>query len=382
MFVKPSESDLWDVAERLDPTIHVTARQLPALTGKFVKPMPYSRALMFHNMARRIVGIYRGVPMPVRAARGISKRQALIDALSHRFPAREIARVQTGPKHLLKRIPVREVMRRWHRGRAILGVTDLHIRNTWVEAILDTRELSFFNALIRGSEDLALEEMMTLVIASAGHVTDSHSDDPDGTNHCYFGQKLWLAWDVFEGMAAGLEDVERQEVLTDARFDMRTFLSLASSRWFLVSTGDTLFLPGNLTHKVLTLEPYIGIGSFNLGLPSSLDTLTRWIHHGPLWSINDKKGENTRLVSEALRATLAMAQRARDGSPLLRARYGYRWMGNAYRVWKSTTPPDVQAIVARNEAFACLLEIAQSAPPPAGLRRPNTLGVRSPAALQ
>lgn len=358
--MNPSKRDLWAVAERLDPTIHVTPKHLPTLKRKFVSPVPYSRTLMFHNMAQRAVGIYRGVPMPVRRTRGLSERRALIDALSHRFPAREMARVQMGPKHFLKRLPVREVMRRWRRGRAILGVTDLHIRNTQVEAILDTRELSFFNALIRGSDDLALEEMMTLVIASAGHVTDSHSDDPDGTNHCYFGQKLWLAWDVFEGMAAGLEDVERQEVLTEARFDMDTFLSLASSRWFLVSTGDTLFLPGNLTHKVLTLESYIGIGSFNLGLPSSLDTLTRWIHHGPLWSINDKKRENASLVGEALRVTLAIAQRARDGSSSQQARYGYSWMGEAYRSWKRRTAPDVRASVTRNPSFARLLTMARN----------------------
>jgi len=361
MSTKESRRDLWDLAERLDPTIHVTPRQLDALERKLVRPVPYSRDLMFQNMARRAVGIYRGVPMPVRRARGLSERQMLIEALGRSFPANEIARVQTGRKHLLRLQPVREVMRRWRRGRAILGVTDLHVRNTRVEKILDTRELSFFNALRRGSEDLALEEMMTLVIASAGHVTDSHSDDPDGTNHCYFGQKLWLAWDVFEGMAAGLEDVERQEVQVDARFDIGTFLSLASSRWFLVSTGDTLFLPGNLTHKVLTLKPYIGIGSFNLGLPSSLDTLTRWIEHGPLWSINDKKREHAGLVSEAMRVTLAIARRVHRGSTLQQARHGYRWMGVAFRGWKRRTPPAVQARMMRINAFACLLDIAKSA---------------------
>jgi hypothetical protein len=33
--------------------------------------------------------------------------------------------------------------------------------------------------------------------------TDSHSDDPDGSNHCFVGRKLWLVWDTFLGIGRG-----------------------------------------------------------------------------------------------------------------------------------------------------------------------------------
>jgi len=103
---------------------------------------------------------------------------------------------------------------------------------------------------------------MTLVISSQGNVTDSHSDDPDGSNHCFVGRKLWLAWDTFEGRAAGLQDCSRDLVRERARFDLATFAALPSACWWTVGAGETLFLPGRLTHRVITLEPYIGIGSF------------------------------------------------------------------------------------------------------------------------
>jgi len=359
MLATTTMRDLWDTARCLDPTTRVTPQHRSALERKFVGSMPYTRDTMFRKMARREIGIYRDVPVLVRSQRGTSTRSALIDALSRRFSPRETSRVQVGPKHELTRLRVREIMRRWLGGRAIIGVTDLHIRNKRVEEVIDTQALSYFNTLILGSAKLATQEMMTLVIASPGNVTDSHSDDPDGTNHCFFGKKLWLAWDVFEGMAAGLEDVERQEVFAEARFDMTRFLSLASSRWFVVSTGDTLFLPGNLTHKVLTLEPYLGVGSFNIGLPSSLDTFTRWIHHGPLWSIDDRRRDSAGLVDEAARVTLSIAERARGGSRRLRDRFGYEWMRESHRVWMRNTAPDVREHVMRHETFARLVGIAK-----------------------
>lgn len=206
--------------------------------------------------------------------------------------------------------------------------------------------------------------MMTLVIASPGNVTDSHSDDPDGTNHCFSGCKLWLVWDVFEGMAAGLEDVEREDVEGSARFDMARFLSLASSRWFLVSTGDTLFLPGSLTHKVLTMESYLGVGSFHIGLPGCLDTFTRWLHHGPLWSIDDPRRENAGLVDEAVEITLDVVRRARRGSERLRDRFGYDWLSESHRVWLRKTTREVRESALRHPAFAKLVALARSSPRP------------------
>ena len=354
---------LWKEAERMDPTLRVTTSQMSKLWQKFVEPEQFSQHNMFLNMAQRKVSIFRDVPVLVRNYEGADTRATLIDALSKKFPPRETSRVQVGPSQRVTRLPVREIMRRWLGGRAIVGVTDLHIRNTRVEEVINTDALSFFNTLIRGSEDLALQEMMTLVIASRGNVTDSHTDDPDGTNHCFFGKKLWLAWDTFEGMSAGLEDVERQDVYGKAKFTMSTFLSLKSARWFFVSTGETLFLPGNLAHKVVTLEPYLGVGSFHVGLPSSLDSFTRWLYYGPLWSIGDRKGEHADLVDEAAKATLRIARRVQAGSQRVQERWGYAEMKSAYNIWRRSVKADVRNRVMEHKGFRELVEIAKNATP-------------------
>ena len=92
--------------------------------------------------------------------------------------------------------------------------------------------------------------------------------------------------------------MERTPVTGRARFDMQSWLSLRSARWFLVNPGETLFLPANMTHKVITLESYIGVGGFFLALPNSLRLLSHWIVRAPLWSKYDLTGEHDNLVGE------------------------------------------------------------------------------------
>jgi hypothetical protein len=352
-------SHLWRQGARFDTTLRAREAFLPALQRKLVRPEPYARSVAFERMAAREAAVFEGMPILVKSPGQRDTTDTLVEAFSTKFPPSTTNRVQVGPSHRLTRLPVREIMRRWSGGRAIVGVTDLHIRGTRVEEIIDTTALSNFNVIVQGSEDLARQEMMTLVIASAGNVTDSHSDDPDGTNHCFLGKKLWLAWDTFEGIAAGLEDAERQDVRGDAcAFSLRRFLSLRSSRWFTVSTGQTLFLPGSLTHKVVTLEPYLGVGSFHVGLPGSLGNLTRWLGRGPLWSQQDPRGENAGLVAEIAELTRRLAERCRDGSGQLREQWGYDLLPEAYRRWHRSTPGEARARLLANPQFAALVEIA------------------------
>jgi len=56
--------------------------------------------------------------------------------------------------------------------------------------------------------------------------------------------------------------VDRDQLTGWAAFDMPTFLSLPSSRWFIIKANENLFLPGNLAHKVITLEPYMELAGF------------------------------------------------------------------------------------------------------------------------
>lgn len=272
---------LWHEAAAIDHTLHVAERDLPSLRRKRVRPIPYSRSQMFERMGRGEVSLFSNLRVPVANGRHTDLRVTLIEGIRDGFPKSRTARIQKGRSSQRCRMKVPEVMRRWEGGRAILSVTDLHFRKTKFAKIVDTSSLSDFNILCNdpefGSEFIDMIEMMTLVISSAGNLTDNHADDCDGTNHCFVGRKLWLAWDRIEGKSAGFQDVDRDQVFDHAAFDMRAFLSMPSARWFTVEPRQTLFLPGSLAHKVITLEHYIGLGSFHVALPSYLRCLERWI---------------------------------------------------------------------------------------------------------
>jgi hypothetical protein len=154
---------------------------------------------------------------------------------------------------------------------------------------MNTAALNDFNLLPRGTDSFQSQD--SLVISTAGAVTDSHSDDHSGSNHCFVGAKLWLMWDTSEGFQHGLEDVERCDVDDKAAFDLQAFLSMRSSRWLFITSGHTMFIPANLTHKVITLERYIGLGSFHAALPSFLRSLVHWSQLTPLWA--NKSGRDS-----------------------------------------------------------------------------------------
>ena len=195
-------AELWERACEIDRSLSFTGHDLARLRHKVVSPQSYSRRCMFSNMAHRKVSLFQGVPIRIRRSPSVDVKTALVDALLRKLPKSTKNRAQVGPSQRVTRLPMREVTRRWLHGRATVGVTDFHIRDTKLFKLFDSSELCFFNTLLRGSDDLATQEMLTMVISSAGNVTDSHSDDTDGTNHCFLGQKLWMAWDTYEGMSA------------------------------------------------------------------------------------------------------------------------------------------------------------------------------------
>jgi hypothetical protein len=96
-----------------------------------------------------------------------------------------------------------------------------------------------------------------------------------------------------------------------------------------------------------------------VGLPSSLDSLTRWLVHRPLWSLADRRNEHAGLVDEVARLALRIARRCREGSPRVRERWGYDHLHAAYRQWHNSTARDVRARALAHETFAGLVELAQ-----------------------
>lgn len=339
----------------MDPTLRLRKRDMQALARKRVTTKEYSRRRLFRQIARGRIGLYCGLAVTVSGGRGEEyARRRLVQGIRTGFPKTETARIQTGPLDPWRYLKVPEVIRRWEEGHTILSVTDLHFRGTDFENLIDISALSNFNILCTDpqftTEFIERLEMMTLVISTRGNVTDSHSDDCDGSNHCFTGSKLWITWDRVEGQGKGLQDNTRDLVDGRAAFDMRTFLSLPSARWFVISANQTLFLPGNLAHKVVTLDDYLGVGSFHVTLPGSLGTLARWHVHGTT-DVHRKGLLNkiTQAVIRRLRALDGKSQKHKND-------WGLPDLQTAVRVWKKRESRRHKGLLLSKPGFAAFIE--------------------------
>lgn len=325
---RPQEIEkLWEQARAIDPTLKVTPRQLSALRRRRLRPVPFSRDLLFGAMARGEPILFSDLPIPVRDEEELGVHNAVLQAMRAGFPRRRTICVRSGPSGTEKYVLLDELLRRWTRNSGKISVTDLHIRKTKIQSHIDCSRLNDFNLLAEATGDIRRQEMLTMVVSSAGTFTDSHSDDPDGSNHCFTGKKLWLVWDTFLGLSRKLDDVERVVVHSPrARFDISAFLSVPGSRWFTVKVGQTLFLPGHLTHKVVTLENYLGVGSFFVMLPSYLRTLSRWTTHTPLWALNAPAGQRLKMVDKITRRVTRKVDLLATASEQERSRWGLEYL--------------------------------------------------------
>jgi len=293
----------WDFAAAVDPTLRIRPHLQAALAKRHLRVVRYSRERLFSSMARGLPIIFNDFRVPLRRKSLSDNKAGLAETFARQFPKHERVRVRTGPSHQPSYLLTQELIKRWKGRRAVLNVTDLSVRTTSIIRLIDTTPLSAFNLLPRSRRaDIQSLELLTLVISSANGFSDSHTDDLDGSNHCFAGRKLWLVWDELSGLASGLQDVERCAIYDRAAFSMDLFLSLPSARWFVISEGQTLFLPANYAHKVVTLEHYLGIGSFFVMLPDYLRTLMYWQQLPPTWSIASPRYQRKCRVETVTRA--------------------------------------------------------------------------------
>ncbi|HEX7864311.1 MAG TPA: hypothetical protein VF555_05150 [Variovorax sp.] len=342
-------------AADFDPALRAKTTLLRTLTRKRIDAKSATREDLFAAIAQGRPFVGNDIQVPVARAGELGLQTALLRAFEHAFRQSESASAQVGPRHARRRIAISELLRRWQSNRHIVSITDLHVRGTRLERLIDTDPLSAFNLLPLGSENMRRQEMMTLVISSRGNVTDSHSDDPDGSNHCFVGKKLWLAWETFEGRRAGLQDCSRDVIDTGAHFDLGTFSSLKSARWWTVGPGETLFLPGRLSHRVVTLESYIGIGSFYCTPASCLENLSRWYKHGALWSLDDPDGDNDGLVDEIATMMTRKLRRLARQAPRGQQRWGIDFVEMGSVHWRRRWTEAQRRKLMENRKFARLV---------------------------
>jgi len=340
---------IWQSAAATDPTLKVRRKGIPLLQAKRVGSIGYSRHQLFSRMMKGQVSIFYDYPVTIKNRLANDRRKYLSKNIKKGFPTALTVRIQAGPSRHRHRVRVPELMRRWEAGRAVVSVTDLHFRGTKFYRLIDTSALSDFNILCGIPELVDGLEMMTLVVSSAGNLTDTHADDCDGSNHCFLGKKLWLAWDRIEGKAKGFQDADRDYVFDQAAFDMDTFISLPSSKWFVVKANQTLFLPGSLAHKVITLEPYIGVGSFHVALPGYVNSLKRWI----LYDAPDASPNLTTINHEVIRRIRKLRRASHD----LQEHWGLFHMERAVELWNKNECKEHKQALLDNPIFSAFLEV-------------------------
>jgi hypothetical protein len=326
-------SRFWDVATNIDRTLVEWRRFKVALARKYVQPQPFSRLALFTSLIHERPIVVSDLHIRIEGSE-TDRQRTLLEGIKNKIPRAARIRARAGQAETRVYLSSRDLVARWQRGRARISVTDFHFRETRLEHSLDLRPLSEFNLLAHASGPMADQEMMTLVMSSQGAFTDSHSDDPDGSNHCVTGRKLWLVWDTEEGRKAGLQDAERDIVKGLAAFDLSTFCKLQSARWFTVGPEETLFLPGRLTHRVIPLERYLGFGSFFVSFPNLLQTVTRWTTLPPLWM--SQKG-NDHLVDAVLELAIDRLGELMNAGCATKEAWGLQYLPLGVRRWLRMT---------------------------------------------
>ena len=326
-----------------DDTLEVPPGLRDRMLACYVPPVLHDRQTFFRTVLGDEPAVLRGFPRPVRRVlEGMGPDeicQTVADWFST-YDSETLHRTFVGKARDPQEMTAPEIARRWWAGGETFGITDLYIRDTAIERdLIDTGELTAFNMLPHLSPEAQDQEQLSVVFSAEGHVTDSHSDALDSTNYCLAGEKLWLAWDTYEGMEIGLEDVERYPVPGKACFDMERWLSLPSARWLLVGEGDFLLMPAHLTHKVVTLKRYFGTGGFFVTPNNALRLLAYWVEHVPLWSKKDYCGMNDGLTWEiaGFAARLARkAERRKAGAKL--GCYGPEFIGESVHAFLAACP--------------------------------------------
>ena len=327
---------LFGKASEFDITLNPRKLSLDRISRKRISPDSYSRDKLFQNMADGKVSVFDDSPSPLRYTKQRKQKNHAEIVLQSYLQSglTEKVRIKTGKSKTEKYFTVDQLVEKWRRGKMIMNVTDFHFRDTEIEMTVNPNRINEFN-LYPECPELASElEMMTLVMSSVGGFSDSHSDDSDGSNHCFVGQKLWLAWDTNEGLSNGLQDVDKVDVFGPCEFDMETWLSLKSSCWFTVETGQTLFMPGHLTHKVVTLQPYLGVGSFYLALPNALRTFSRWLLFTSNWENIEPAGIRDQVYSEATEQLFRQLRKLENSIKKTQHKWGMDYLSYATNAWK------------------------------------------------
>jgi hypothetical protein len=344
----------WRRAAALDPSLLHWETSAADLDRLELRPQRYSRSSLFRAVARQEPVVFSDYPLRSTLRKFFHDDNPSL-RLKTLFGSRSKTLTKFGPSQSIKTRRVHEVVDIWQRNRAIVSANDIFYRHPKRDSAFDCEAIGDFSVLRHAPARVRDLEVATLLMGTTGCMTDSHSDDSDGCNQCIAGRKFWLVWDRLEGTEQGLQDCEYETVYegVNCYFDIRAFSSLRSSRWFTVSKGQTLFLPGNLTHKVLTIERYIGISNFYVGLPNALTSLTRWRIHGAKMVTEDLWSDIVMLVMKRLHKTAGASHRYKHA-------WGFSHLGESLDHWNRSWTAEQKRQLLSDDHFKTLHDTMRS----------------------
>lgn len=339
----------WDAAAKTDKSLQGWRRCRSKLKEIELRSQPYSRTKLFSAVALQKPIIFDDFPVRAQLDRFFDNDHDPADKLRRLFrksTATTLSRL--GPAKRVRYLPIREVIDKWEKGRGLISANDIFYRTEGFDQVFDCSAISSFNILPTSPPRIRYLEVATMLMGTKGCMTDSHSDDPDGCNYCILGRKFWLVWDRKEGQQNGLADCEHDYVYAQAKFDLARFAGLSSARWFTLSQGQTLFLPGNHTHKVITIARYLGISSFYVGLPNALSSLSRWELNRTIMVTPPLRNQIIKLLTRQL-------ERIATGPADQKLTWGFDHLKQSLNYWKRKHALPERARLLSNPHFRTLV---------------------------
>ena len=108
---------------------------------------------------------------------------------------------------------------------------------------------------------------------------------------------------------------------------------------------------------MITLEHYLGVGSFYVGLPGCIQTIARWHEHEPIWV--SRTPAYTFLVDEITRALTARIRLLREATDADRERWGVGYVRESVALWERSERKARRRVLLANADFAELVDVAR-----------------------
>jgi hypothetical protein len=346
--------EYWTAAAKTDRSLQGWRRLRSKLKRLELRSQPYSRTKLFSALVQQKPIIFDDFPVRAQLERFFDHGHDPANKLRRLFrKSTATTLTRLGPAKRVRYLPISEVIDKWEKGRGLISANDIFYRTEGFDRVFDCSAIASFNILPTAPPRIQYLEVATMLMGTKGCMTDSHSDDPDGCNYCIRGRKFWLVWDRKEGQANGLADCEHDYVYAQAKFDLTKFANLRSARWFTLSQGQTLFLPGNHTHKVITIERYLGISSFYVGLPNALSSLSRW-------DLNQTIMVTPPLRNQIITLLTRQLEQVASGTAEQKLTWGFDYLEQSVKQWKRKHAPVERKQLLANPRFRDFLALIES----------------------